>query len=501
MVKDVAIQESSNFSRVKNTFFNSVASPAHQGFDSFMAGLESRNAAPESRDRISRDSNARNDRSSQNNRVNQHERSVGNNRSAQDSDNTAEQNVIVGQETSRSSDDQRVRQDEATETEQVTEITQPEDVANDGYAPYVQDEPVPEEVHDDIVYAIAEAVYLPPETVYEQLYSIDVQPEELAEPHGANKYVQAYLEVESPAEVLTIPEYQEAVKQLTEAVSELLVADAKKPTLDMLTKLAGLVTQVDDENQMIITDAASEVAEVVSDTEGESLFEMPVQTEQSEQIVRNSNNRQEGSSNSAVENQSQQVSYEEVAQVVPDTPEVLLNNAQTATATPKVAPAVFAAQAAQVAAINEIAQATRVDSASVMEQILTKVKTVAPENFSELKLTLRPEQLGDVSLRVAVQNGIVTAMFVAENQRIKEIIEQNFDALRDALEEQGIQVADLFVSVDAGDAESQMQQMLKAQQEAMRRLQRASGVVGEGAVETEPEPETIKIDNTVDFSA
>jgi flagellar hook-length control protein FliK len=42
-------------------------------------------------------------------------------------------------------------------------------------------------------------------------------------------------------------------------------------------------------------------------------------------------------------------------------------------------------------------------------------------------------------------------MFVAENQRVKEIIEAGFNQLRDALEEQGISVAQIEVSVGNGD--------------------------------------------------
>jgi flagellar hook-length control protein FliK len=140
-----------------------------------------------------------------------------------------------------------------------------------------------------------------------------------------------------------------------------------------------------------------------------------------------------------------------------------------------------------------------------LEQIVSKVKTVSAENFAELRITLRPEQLGDVSLRIAVQNGVVMALFVAESQRIKEIIEANFNQLRDALSEQGIEVSELFVSVNGEDSGSQMElmnQLPKAQQEAMRRLQRAAGVVAE-VEEEEPAPvdPSIVLNNTVEFTA
>ena len=72
---------------------------------------------------------------------------------------------------------------------------------------------------------------------------------------------------------------------------------------------------------------------------------------------------------------------------------------------------------------------------------------------SELKLTLKPESLGEVALKLLSDNGIVTARFTAENQRIKEIIESNFSVLRESLTEQGISVNQLSVSVGQRDAQ------------------------------------------------
>lgn len=126
------------------------------------------------------------------------------------------------------------------------------------------------------------------------------------------------------------------------------------------------------------------------------------------------------------------------------------------------------------------------------------------QSYAELKLMLKPESLGEVALRIATQNGIVTAMFVAENQRVKEIIESNFTQLRDALKEQGLEVSELSVSVGHEGAEERMNQFMKAQQEAMRRAHRiAVGRSGEiAAEESEPEPAPVNDGrSTVDFSA
>lgn len=88
-----------------------------------------------------------------------------------------------------------------------------------------------------------------------------------------------------------------------------------------------------------------------------------------------------------------------------------------------------------------------INSTEVISQIMEKMKTTVKQDMSEVKILLRPEHLGEVSLKIATQNGIVTAQFTAENQKVKEIIESNFNQLKDMLLEKGIDVGNLEVDV------------------------------------------------------
>jgi flagellar hook-length control protein FliK len=128
-----------------------------------------------------------------------------------------------------------------------------------------------------------------------------------------------------------------------------------------------------------------------------------------------------------------------------------------------------------------------------MNQVMTHMRANAGEQFAELKITLRPESLGDVTLRVVTQNGIVSAQFVAESQRVKEVLESNFNQLRDVLQQQGIRVSELSVSVGQDESEAQRNQLARAQQIGQRRLQR---ILSRSAVEEAPE-ETQPIDPTL----
>lgn len=87
----------------------------------------------------------------------------------------------------------------------------------------------------------------------------------------------------------------------------------------------------------------------------------------------------------------------------------------------------------------------------IMNQIIKKIKFVTTDRFSELKIQLKPENLGKLLLKIALEKGEITAKFTAENNHIKEIIESNFSELKGSLQEKGINVQNLSVSVGNED--------------------------------------------------
>lgn len=83
----------------------------------------------------------------------------------------------------------------------------------------------------------------------------------------------------------------------------------------------------------------------------------------------------------------------------------------------------------------------------VIKQISEKVDVNLFEDKSEMIIKLKPDHLGKVTVEIAVENGNVTAKFLAESERVKEILESNMQDLKDHLAKQGMVVQDLSVSV------------------------------------------------------
>ncbi|QJD83377.1 flagellar hook-length control protein FliK [Cohnella herbarum] len=81
-----------------------------------------------------------------------------------------------------------------------------------------------------------------------------------------------------------------------------------------------------------------------------------------------------------------------------------------------------------------------------MEKFLVKQFQMTLGNgTSEAKISLTPEHLGQVDIRIVMQNGQLTAQFMTENSAARDLLENQLSQLRTALSGQGLQVDRLEV--------------------------------------------------------
>lgn len=84
--------------------------------------------------------------------------------------------------------------------------------------------------------------------------------------------------------------------------------------------------------------------------------------------------------------------------------------------------------------------------AQQIEKFLVKQFLMTQGNgTTEAKITLNPEHLGQVDIRIIMQNGIVTAQFMTENGMARDLLDNQLSQLRTALQGQGLQVDRLEV--------------------------------------------------------
>ena len=143
---------------------------------------------------------------------------------------------------------------------------------------------------------------------------------------------------------------------------------------------------------------------------------------------------------------------------------------QTAAGQPLVTAESMATDPSQTAPVNGPQLFTDTKSAPVVRQeipvvhaqrfaeeagqvLLKSMKFSLTDGVSEARLSLHPEQLGQVQVKITISNGQLVAQFIADTAMGKEAIESQLPQLRMALQNQGIQVEKLEVThFDASQA-------------------------------------------------
>lgn len=90
---------------------------------------------------------------------------------------------------------------------------------------------------------------------------------------------------------------------------------------------------------------------------------------------------------------------------------------------------------------------TDIDRDGIMSQVVEKAKVLLSGDKSEMIMSLKPESLGRLTLKVVTEHGIIMAKFEAENQQVKQVLESSMELLKDSLEKQGLTVQGFSVSV------------------------------------------------------
>ncbi|WP_028550426.1 flagellar hook-length control protein FliK [Paenibacillus sp. UNC451MF] len=126
-----------------------------------------------------------------------------------------------------------------------------------------------------------------------------------------------------------------------------------------------------------------------------------------------------------------------------------------------------------------------------MSQFVMKSFTVnaIAEGITEAKLSLYPQHLGHVDVKLTMHNGQLIAQFVAENMIGKEMLESQMSQLRATLQNQGIQVDKLEVT-QSPSLQSGLFQEQRQQQQQFAKQQKNNNTNKAVSLEEELEQET-----------
>lgn len=101
---------------------------------------------------------------------------------------------------------------------------------------------------------------------------------------------------------------------------------------------------------------------------------------------------------------------------------------------------------------------TYADAGQIMKQITDFMRSHLIAQGSSVELQLHPASLGTLNIAVTAKNGIVTAQFTAQDEAVKAILESQVAELRNRLDEQGVKVEAIEVTVASHEFERNLEQ-------------------------------------------
>ena len=150
----------------------------------------------------------------------------------------------------------------------------------------------------------------------------------------------------------------------------------------------------------------------------------------------------------------------------------------------------------QIAAVDKNAQAEE----PIVKQVTQQMQLNLEKGSSEFTIRLRPENLGEITVKLVQKDGAMTLLLAADNENTKKLLNTNLEALREAVRPMQVEVREAVVQAQQSDGQDMSRQMdmsngqFLGQQQAQQMLQdnsrhRANGVSWEAWLNGETDEE------------
>ncbi len=361
-------------------------------------------------------------------------------------------------------------------------------------------------IDEDTLNKLSDVLGIPKENIMDILANLSMSVSMLQQPEHLIQFLQSAFNTKSPADLLAINNIKDIMSGITDIAKNIGYEDIIPVDENMQNKLNQLMNQNNLKDVSLLSDnkdIKERIDELLSQLNGsvqESTVKklgVNIEAESAEELVNideiknvnldnksgyyqgeNQNNMSNNQNSLLGENLKQNNLEANVKQEVFNISEITNNSKIFNTSLPKT-------------------QALRnINNTEIINQIMEKIKVSIKPEISEVKMLLKPEQLGEVTLKIATQNGIVTAQFIAESQKIKEVIEANFNQLRDMLSEQGINVGALEVNVSDSDEQQPKYNMFEQSTEKTEK--RINDLLEKSFEEEEKQQKQVKEEHIID---
>ncbi len=114
---------------------------------------------------------------------------------------------------------------------------------------------------------------------------------------------------------------------------------------------------------------------------------------------------------------------------------------------------------------------SQVDALDLIDQIAKNVRVTISAAETSMEMQLNPENLGKLYLNISEREGSIRAQITAQNAAVKEALEVQLVELRQSLNQQGIKVDAIEVTVGTHEFEQNLEQNAKEEEQMQQQMQ------------------------------
>ncbi len=144
-------------------------------------------------------------------------------------------------------------------------------------------------------------------------------------------------------------------------------------------------------------------------------------------------------------------------------------------------------------------QLTTTEKMDIPNQIVQQTKVIKGIEDTQMVIKLKPEHLGELTLKFVLDKGAVSASFHSDNQQVRNIIESSLVQLKQELADQGIKISHMGVYAGLGDLLSNGQQEQRQSQQAKTKNRKADVTDFEDEVDKITNIKGVLSEDSVDY--
>lgn len=298
----------------------------------------------------------------------------------------------------------------------------------------------------NVVFLVAQQLEIEPAEVNKVLEELGMSAFDLMNPQNLAQVVIQLTDVNDRMELLLDGDFQNLLVSVGEAGSELMnelhlqvgEMDELVSQMTILEQPVEFEEALTQENAIPAEKPVIEQEEALTNEKAEQTSDFGVVVEYSEEMKNQNGTMSENHSGKSKEDNLLE-------------PSVMQPNMQEKSFTQQV-------ETVGEAGTTQMRYSDTVDAMDLVRQVAEQAKVTISSEVTTMEMQLNPENLGRIYLQVSAKEGSVNAQIAAQNEAVKEALEMQLAALREQLNQAGIKVDEIEVTVAAHEFEKNLEQ-------------------------------------------